>query len=548
MGIYLNPGNDNFKMALRSKIYVDKTELIKYTNGVMDTEMRYLCVSRPRRFGKSMAANMLCAYYGRGWDSLSLFQDRKIGSEETFQEHLNQYDVIFLNIQQFLRGAKELAKLVPYIEDRVLEELREAYPDAVRVGERNLPDALASVYSKDKREQRGFIFIIDEWDCIFREAKDQSGVQKEYLDLLQDLLKDRAYVKLAYMTGILPIKKYGTHKVNSAESRREGPLGGSALNIFDEFSMTDPKCLAPFFGFTGDEVADLCESNDIDLEEAEHWYDGYRFPEDLHIYNPRSIVDLMHHRKFKSYWTRTETYEALKLYIDMDFDGLKEAVAAMLGGISCRINPERFQNDMTSFNDKDDILTLLVHLGYLAYEEKEQKVYIPNLEIAGEFGNAVAGDKGWGYVSAALAASDRLLQATLEQDGEAVAKGIDIVHMENTSILSYNDENALSCVITLAYYSARKDYTLIRELPAGKGFADMVFLPRKGSDRPALLVELKWDQSAQGAIDQIKDRRYAGALATYQGEVLLVGINYQKKTKAHSCRIEKIVGDGMIGR
>ncbi len=256
----------------------------------------------------------------------------------------------------------------------------------------------------------------------------------------------------------------------------------------------------------------------------------------------------MHHRKFKSYWTRTETYEALKLYIDMDFDGLKEAVAAMLGGISCRINPERFQNDMTSFNDKDDILTLLVHLGYLAYEEKEQKVYIPNLEIAGEFGNAVAGDKGWGYVSAALAASDRLLQATLEQDGEAVAKGIDIVHMENTSILSYNDENALSCVITLAYYSARKDYTLIRELPAGKGFADMVFLPRKGSDRPALLVELKWDQSAQGAIDQIKDRRYAGALLTYQGEVLLVGINYQKKTKAHSCRIEKIVGDGMIGR
>ncbi len=251
MGIYLNPGNDNFKMALRSKIYVDKTELIKYTNGVMDTEMRYLCVSRPRRFGKSMAANMLCAYYGRGWDSLSLFQDRKIGSEETFQEHLNQYDVIFLNIQQFLRGAKELAKLVPYIEDRVLEELREAYPDAVRVGERNLPDALASVYSKDKREQRGFIFIIDEWDCIFREAKDQSGVQKEYLDLLQDLLKDRAYVKLAYMTGILPIKKYGTHKVNSAESRREGPLGGSALNIFDEFSMRTLNVWPPFLASRG---------------------------------------------------------------------------------------------------------------------------------------------------------------------------------------------------------------------------------------------------------------------------------------------------------
>lgn len=526
MGIYLNPGDDNFKKALRSKIYVDKTELIKYTNEVLDTEMRYICVSRPRRFGKSMTANMLCAYYERGWDALSLFQHRKIAGDGTFQEHLNQYDVFFLNIQHFLRGAGELSDLVSYIEGRVLGELREAYPDAVRAEERRLPDALASVYSKDRREQRGFIFIIDEWDCIFREAKDRSSVQKEYLDFLRDLLKDRSYVKLAYMTGILPIKKYGTH---------------SALNNFDEFSMTDPKCLAPFVGFTEDEVAGLCRSNGIDLKEAKHWYDGYRFPEGLHIYNPRSIVDLMRDRRFKSYWTRTETYEALKLYIDMDFDGLKDTVAAMLGGIGCRIDPERFQNDMTSLNDKDDVLTLLVHLGYLAYEEEEQKVYIPNLEIAGEFRNAIAGDKGWGYVSAALTASDRLLQATLEMDGEAVARGIDIAHMKNTSILSYNDENALSCVIALAYYSARKDYTLIRELPTGKGFADIVFLPRKELDRPALLVELKWVRSAQGAIDQIKERRYAGALLEYQGDVLLVGVNYQKKTKAHSCKIEKIV-------
>lgn len=196
----------------------------------------------------------------------------------------------------------------------------------------------------------------------------------------RDLLKDRSYVKLAYMTGILPIKKYGTH---------------SALNIFDEFSMTDPKFLAEYVGFTENEVRQLCGDYSMDFEEARKWYDGYVFGENLHIYNPKSIVDSMYNRKFRSYWTRTETYEALKVYIDMNFDGLKDAVISMLGGGKCRINPEKFQNDMTSFADRDDVLTLLVHLGYLAYEEDDQSVFLPNMEIAGEFRNAIEGSKGW---------------------------------------------------------------------------------------------------------------------------------------------------------
>lgn len=523
MGIYLNPGNDAFQREVCSEIYVDKTGLIEYTNRVLGTGRNNICVSRPRRFGKSMAANMLCAYYDRECDSRELFQHRKIAAFHSFEEHLNRHDVIFLNIQQFIRGAGTLENLAAYIESRVLEEICEVYPNFVKSKEKNLPDALAAIYAKSRQEQKGFIFIIDEWDCIFREAKDNREGQKVYLDFLRDLLKDRSYVKLAYMTGILPIKKYGTH---------------SALNIFDEFSMTDPKFLAEYVGFTESEVRQLCADYRMDFEEARRWYDGYVFENDMHIYNPKSIVDSMYNRKFKSYWTRTETYEALKIYMDMNFDGLKDAVISMLGGGTCRINPEKFQNDMTSFGDRDDVLTLLVHLGYLTYQESDHMVRIPNAEIAGEFRNAIEGSEGWERLAEVLQNSEALLEATLNCDEVAVAEGIEAAHMEHVSILSYNDENSLSCVISLAYFYAQTDYILIREMPGGKGFSDIVFLPRKVSEKPAMVVELKWNQSVEGAIDQIKERKYGKALQDYSGNVLLVAVNYDKKTKKHSCIIE----------
>lgn len=524
MGMYLNPGNDNFKKALRADIYIDKSELIAYTNKVLDSERGYLCVSRPRRFGKSMTANMLCAYYDRSCDSSELFKNLKISEHSSYSEHLNQYDVFLLNVQQFIRGAGSLEKLSDYIEKKILAEVRVLYPEIVNDEISSLPDALTLIYLKENRPGKGFIFIIDEWDCIFREGKDHQEAQKKYLDFLRDLLKDRVYVKLAYMTGILPIKKYGTH---------------SALNIFDEFSMTDSKSLAEYVGFTEHEVLRLCRAYQMDFEDAKRWYDGYLCGEELHIYNPKSIVDAMYNRKFKSFWTRTETYEALKHYIDLNFDGLKDAVTTMLGGGRCRINAEKFQNDMTSFKDKDDVLTLLVHLGYLAYDEDRQEVFIPNLEIAGEFRNAVDGGSGWEHLTQAIKNSEALLEATLLQNEEFVGKCLDDIHSESTSILSYNNENSLSCVITLAYYSARKDYTLIREFPAGKGFADIVFLPRTASDKLAMIIELKWDKNAKGAVDQVKNKQYVNALTEYSGNLLLVGINYDKKTKTHTCMIEK---------
>lgn len=521
MGIYLNPGNEAFQISLNSDIYVDKSELIAVSNRRLGKENRFICVSRPRRFGKSMAANMLCAYYSRGCDSRCLFQGLKIEKEPSFEQGLNQYHVIFLDMQRFLTRAGSPEKLVAYLERTVLAELRREYSNIIENSEEYLAVALEKIFAEDKT---GFIFIIDEWDCMFRETKENDKAQKAYLDFLRDLLKGQSYVKLAYMTGILPIKKYGTH---------------SALNIFDEFSMTEPKSMAEFVGFTEAEVKALCEKYHMDFDETRRWYDGYRFRKVSHVYNPKSIVDAMTEREFHSYWTSTETYEAIKIYIDMNFDGLKDAIIALLGGIPCGIDIGTFQNDMTSFTGKDDVLALLVHLGYLAYDAEWKKVFIPNEEVRQEVLRAVR-KSGWNRVVDAVTASEKLLKATINGDEEAVAKGIDAIHSENTSILSYHDENSLSCVITLAYFSAQKEYQLIREMPGGKGFADIVFVPLKNSDKPAMVVELKWDRSAKGAIHQMKDKQYIKALDGYTGKVLLIGINYDKKGKRHQCVIESV--------
>lgn len=521
MGIYLNPGNESFQMSVRSRIYVDKTGLIEYTNSVLESEQRNICVSRPRRFGKSMAANMLTAYYSKGCDSREIFRNLAIGKQKDYKEHLNQYNVIFLNIQRFLSRAGGTENVVSYLQEEVLKELKEQYSGLIYPEERMLTVALESIWEKTKD---GFVFIIDEWDCIFREKQHAVDVQTKYLDFLRDLLKDQPYVKLAYMTGILPIKKYGTH---------------SALNMFDEFSMTDPKRLAGYAGFTESEVAVLCKKYKMDFEETQKWYDGYRFLQNMHIYSPKSVIDAMLNGRFDSYWTETETYESLKMYIEMNFDGLKDAIIIMLSGGRYPINTRKFQNDMTTFKSRDDVLTLLVHLGYLAYDVNSQEVFIPNQEVEGEFKNAIE-DSRWTEIVRTLESSDRLLSATLNQNEDMVAEAINNVHMETTSILNYNNENALSCVITLAYYSAKKEYVLVRECPSGYGFADIVFLPRKYSSNPAFIVELKWDKTAEGAIAQIKDKHYSKSLETYEGEILLVGINYDRKNKKHQCVIERM--------
>ena len=374
------------------------------------------------------------------------------------------------------------------------------------------------------------MILIDEWDCLFREYQQDQEAQKKYLDFLRFWLKDKEYVALAYMTGILPIKKYGSH---------------SALNMFTEYSMTDPGNLAEYFGFTETEVQKLCEKYEMNFEEARAWYNGYHLISHeggtrkvYSMYSPKSVVEAMQKRKFGTYWNQTETYEALKVYIQMNMDGLKDAIVQMLAGSNIRINTGTFSNDMTTFATKDDVLTLLVHLGYLTYDNEKETVEIPNREVSQEYVNAIS-TMDWTEVIRSVQTSRELLEALWQMDSEKVAKGIEQAHKE-VSILTYNDENSLSCTINLAFYFAREYYTVIRELPGGKGFADICFIPREiHMDKPAVVIELKWNKSAEGAIQQIKDKQYIEALKDYHGNLLLAGIDYDKKTKQHSCIIEK---------
>ena len=522
MGGYLNPGNEKFGEALNSQIYVDKTGLIEYTNRVMYSNQKYVCVSRPRRFGKSMAANMLAAYYSRGCDSRELFQGLKISKADACEKKLNQYNTIFLNMQEFLSQTSSMDEMLRLVKKSVLWDLFFEYPDINYFDKENFSRAMQDVYQQTKCP---FVIIIDEWDCIFREYKSDKEAQEQYLDFLRDFLKDKSYIHLAYMTGILPVKKYGTH---------------SALNMFDEFSMIYAGPLAKFVGFTETEVRELCEKYHMDMREIREWYDGYRFENCEPVYNPRSVVNGMLFGSIRNYWNMTESFEALQTYIDMNFEGLKDDILCMLAGEHIPVNTGNFTNDMTTFRDENDVLTLLIHLGYLAYDSTEHCVYIPNNEIRNEYANAVS-VSDWGEVSKALKNSADVLNAIWNQNEQMVAQGMQRAHFE-TSHLQYNDENALSYTISLALYAARNYYSVYRELPTGKGFADMVFIPRKKfPDKPALVVELKWNKSAKGAISQIKQKQYCKSLEKYAGNILLAGINYSKKDKEHQCIIEKIV-------
>lgn len=523
MRSYVNKDSESFKSAINSQIYVDKTSFLNYTNSVLATEQRYICVSRPRRFGKSITAAMLSSYYSKGEDTKELFCNFKIAESPDFTKRLNQYDVISLDMASLTGKSRGATNVVHYVEQNVLNELKEVYPQIDYDSNAPLSVNFAKVYNKTGAQ---FIVIIDEWDCLFREYADDVEAQNEYINFLRDLFKSdesKSFIVLAYLTGILPIKKYNNE---------------SSLNNFDEFTMTNASPLEEYVGFTEDEVKQLCEKHNMDFFEIKKWYDGYSLGSDIHIYNPKSVTDAIRRKRIANYWSSTVTYESLRNYISMNFDGLKDAIIQMLAGEICPVRINTFQNDMSSFQNKDDVLTVLIHLGYLAYKDTNHSAYIPNKEIHETMETAVLATD-WKYVIQSIKQSDKLLKATWNLQADVVAQMIDGVHSQNTSILNYNNENALSCVIALAYYNAMNEYTHIREFPAGKGFADIVYLPRKKSDRPALLIELKYDQSADGAINQIKERKYVSALEEYHGNLLLVGINYDKKTKKHSCIIEK---------
>lgn len=525
MGFYLNPTADGFESLLKTGLYVDKTELIAYVNQALGSDRKLICVSRPRRFGKTSTAKMLEAYYSKGVDSRAIFKELKIGKAPDFEEHLNRYDVLSLDIAWFLSNAADVREVVRDIQKEVIEELEESFPGCIRAGTKSLPKALSQISMKTDRK---FFLIIDEWDALFRETEEDTGLQKAYIQLLRGLFKGlqmSRFILGAYMTGILPIKKYGTQ---------------SALTDFCEYTMLQPGSLAEYVGFTEEEVRGLCCENGLDFEEARRWYDGYRFGDAGHVYNPNSIVKAVVNKRFDDYWTQTESYESLRVYIDMDFADTKTAIIDMLGGQNCKVDVGTFQNDMTSLASRDDVFTLLVHLGYLAYDADRREVFIPNQEIREEFVRSVKNGKRPELVKA-VETSDRLLEATVRGDADTVARLIEEAHNGETAPGFYNNEQALRSVVIMAYLSSVDYYEKFQELSSGKGYVDILFLPRRASSKPALIVELKWNRSARSAVAQIKAKNYVQFLEKLgiRDRILLVGVNYSTKTGKHTCVIEE---------
>ncbi len=526
MALYLNVGNESFQESLNSIIYVDKSPLIENLNRSIKTKNKYFCLSRPRRFGKSVTAQMICSYYAKGQDCSPLFDDLEIASFDDYKKHLNQYDVISINISdEFSRASHNVKSMTDILTKSIVRELKEEYPNCAISSPEFLDLTLQEVYNYSKVP---FVFVIDEWDCIMREKKEDPDSLKQYLEWLKAIFKDKPYVGLAYMTGILPVKKYGSH---------------SALNMFTEYSMTEPLNLGQYIGFTENEVKDICKQHDVAFNQMQQWYDGYSFKDVPHIYNPNSVVNAATYKKYISYWTKTETFESLQEYIDMNMEGLRDDIVKLIAGEDVIVDVSTFSNDMVTFHSKDDVLTLLIHLGYLAIKGSTNLgviVHIPNEEIKLEFKTCVKNNNRYAGVYDLIKNTDVLLNDIWSLNSEAVAKIFDEAHQDHTSILTYNNENSLANVIAISLFlSTTNTYNVVRELPTGKGYADLVYLPKPGVNKPALLIELKFDKSAQTAITQIKEKNYLQFFKDYKGEVLLVGINYSKDTKTHQCIIER---------
>ena len=522
MGVYFNPSNESYMRARNSRIFLDKTGLIEYLNKRLSTEENCIAVSHARRFGKSHAAGMIDAYYSRGCDSSNLFDDTKIAESADYRKYMNQYHVIHLDISSFWDFYKD--NIVEKIVEYICDDIREVYEDKIDYS-KMIHSVLMSVY---RISNIPFVIIIDEWDCVIRNSNDKELVHR-YLQFLHSLFKSeesKSFLALAYITGILPIKKIQDE---------------SALNNFDEYTMITSEPITQYFGFTQEEVKELCEKYDMDFETAKAWYNGYLI-DGMHMYNPNSVSMAMNKRRFDSYWRNTSSFTSINTFITLNYAGLKDDIMTMLSGGMVMVDPRSFQNDLSEIHSKDDALTALIHLGYLGYDAAMLSAYIPNYEVAEAFQMALK-TGSWKDIAQSISRCDELLMATITGKEDRVAELIELAHDTYTSILKYNDENSLSCVLTMAYFTAPAYYNMIREMPSGKGFADFIFFPRANAGaRPAMVVELKYNQSADTAIRQIKEKRYQGALSGYGDKILLVGINYDAEgedKKHHTCVIEE---------
>lgn len=527
MGIYLNPGNELFSQISKNKIYVDKSGMIPALIEVFEQWNQYVCVSRPRRFGKTVIGNMLCAYFSKGCDSKELFKD-SIGSKNPiFEKYLNKVNVIKIDLNAEYQNTEDKENFISILSQKINTELLSTFSSAKIDIKNSLADNITQVYESTKQT---FVIIIDEYDILVREVASgniSDSLFGKYLAFLNGMFKNSTLqpaITLAYLTGILPIAR---EKIQSK------------LNNFTEYTMLKSKGLAPYIGFTADETKTICEQNAFDYEECKRWYDGYKL-QDVELYNPRSVVEAIRNEEIGSYWGQTSTYEVISDYIGMNFDGTKDEVIKMISGDYIDVNVTSYKNTLTGFKTRDDVFTYLIHLGYLAYDSKKEQCYIPNREVQGEWINALKICADYSATNKIIEASKQLLEDTINGNEKAVAKSLDESHIHVTSNRSYNNEDALHCAIYLSYIYALNKYNAYREIPAGKGIADMTYVPVL-PELPALIFELKHNGIADTALNQIKEKKYYDSLSNYSGNLIFIGINYDEKTKTHTCKIERFL-------
>ncbi|MBQ3658131.1 MAG: AAA family ATPase [Bacteroidales bacterium] len=519
MSDFIDYGNCDFRRVKNSN-FIDKSGLLNVLNKNIDTENSFMCISRPRRFGKSIAAKMAYAYYDRSSKSDELFEGLEITKSPDYKKHLNKYPTIYIDWNHF--SSYDHKTIVKEAQKDIVADLKDSYNFLEE--KEMLSKALSEI---NKKTGDRFILIIDEWDMLVRDSDEK--IRDEYVNFLRSMFKSNSANKLfllVYMTGILPIIKYETQ---------------SALNNFVEYSVINPGLTAKYYGFTKDEAKRLCEENNMDFALMQHAYDGYIIGEEKSIFNPNSVMQSILFRNYNSYWSKTASFMAIESYLNIDADFVRTKIINMMNGSEEVVSVTSFRNDMKNIENCDDVLTLLAHLGYLSYNPETQTVRIPNTEVAGEFVNAIR-VAGWKEYSKAATFSRDLLEDTINLKKEKVARAFDDYHFEASSILEFNDENSMACAIAMAYSAAKPFYKIFRELPTGKGFADMVFVPLPKSPRPAIVIELKYDKSADTAIDQIRRKNYPASLKGFSKRIVLVGVNYNKAEAKHEVVMEVIEG------
>ncbi|MBQ8232362.1 MAG: AAA family ATPase [Lachnospiraceae bacterium] len=548
MGVYLNSRKPYllFQEEASSAYFVDKTDILKELVPLVELKEnkveksgeergkghKYVCITRPRRFGKTVMANMISAYFGKGIDSRETFRGLKASSFDWFENHLNQHNVIHVMCNELPDECTTYAQYIARIKRRLLNDLIREFPDANIDRKDPLWDAFNSIIEFGNGEK--FIFVLDEWDYIFHRKFITDSDKAAYIDFLSNLLKDQPYVELVYMTGILPIAKYSS---------------GSELNMFYEYTMATREKYSEYFGFTDAEVDQLyqrylknVQEPNVTREGLEHWYDGYQTVSGKRLYNPRSVVGALNDNQLGSYWTSSGPYDEIYYYVENDVAQVRDDIALMVSGTPVLAKVQEYAATSMKLTTRDEIFSAMIVYGFLSY--KNGYVSIPNKELMDKFADMIQKEPSLGYVHRLAKESGQMLCATKAGDTKKMLEILEYAHNTESPLMSYSNEAELAAIVRLVYLEARDSYRIEREDKAGIGFVDFIFDPRKMDD-DCIIIELKVDHSAEEAIQQIKERDYAlkfqgklGEKPEYTGRILAVGIAYYKEDKKHNCKIE----------